>query len=188
MSATFLLVIVCGVMFGCGVYLLLARSVVRALLGFLLMSNGVNLMFMIASGPAGRAPILGDSDPAEQSDPVPQAMVLTAIVIGLCLTAFMLALAHRAWQVSRTDVLADDAETARIGQLALENDMSASDFHDESQHDELEDDALARTTDDDSVDDADEAHEAHEAHDSDGDGPSHGPHGPAAPTPGGDER
>ena len=112
-------------------------------------------------------------------------MVLTAIVIGLCLTAFMLALAHRAWQVSRTDVLADDAETARIGQLALENDMSASDFHDESQHDELEDDALARTTDDDSVDDADEAHEAH---DSDGDGPSHGPHGPAAPTPGGDER
>lgn len=47
MSATFLLVIVCGVMFGCGVYLLLARSVVRALLGFLLMSNGVNLMFMI---------------------------------------------------------------------------------------------------------------------------------------------
>ncbi|WP_018158220.1 Na(+)/H(+) antiporter subunit C [Demetria terragena] len=147
MTPTFLLIIVCGVLFGCGVYLLLARSVVRALVGLLLIGNGVNLLFMVASGPAGRAPIIGTSDPADQADPVPQAMVLTAIVISLCMTAFMLALAHRSWQLSDTDVLADDTEDVRIVQRAVENDMSDSDFHESGQTTALDDDSLARTTD-----------------------------------------
>lgn len=148
MTPTFVLVIVCGALFGCGVYLLLARSVVRALVGLLLMGNGVNLLFMVASGRAGRAPIIGTSDAADQADPVPQAMVLTAIVISLCMTAFLLALAHRAWQLSDTDVLADDTEDARIVQRAITNDMSDSDFH-KQRETALDDDSLARTSDDD---------------------------------------
>lgn len=150
MTPTLILIVVSGVLFGTGVYLLLARSVIRALIGFLLMSNGVNLLFMVASGRAGRAPIIGTSDPSEQSDPIPQAMVLTAIVIGLCMTAFMLALAHRAWRLSNTDVLAVDTEDARIAQRALDDDMSESDYDETGQgHTVLDDDSLARTSDDD---------------------------------------
>jgi multicomponent Na+:H+ antiporter subunit C len=148
MTPTFLLIVVCGVLFGCGVYLLLARSVVRALIGLLLMGNGINLLFMVASGRAGRPPIIGTSAPTDQSDPIPQAMVLTAIVISLCMTAFLLALAHRSWQLSDTDVLADDTEDARIVQRAVDNDLSDSDYTEEAQT-ALDDDSLAQTSDDD---------------------------------------
>ncbi|YAL82782.1 Na(+)/H(+) antiporter subunit C [Dermacoccaceae bacterium W4C1] len=148
MNASMTLILTCGVLFGTGVYLLLARSVIRALIGFLLMSNGVNLLFLVASGRAGRAPIIGTSSPDEMSDPVPQAMVLTAIVIGLCMTAFMLALAHRAWQLSNTDVLDVDTEDARITRRAQDDDMSESDFDETGQNHTVLDDAnLAETHD-----------------------------------------
>lgn len=114
MSPNLTLVLLSGVLVGTGVYLLLSRSVIRALLGFLLMSNGINLLFLIASGPAGRAPFIGDRKVGLMSDPIPQALVLTAIVIGLSMTAFVLALAHRSWQLARSDEVADDEESARI--------------------------------------------------------------------------
>ncbi len=128
MSPNIVLVALVGVLFATGVYLLLARSVVRALVGFLLLSNGANILFLIAGGRAGRAPIVGDSAWDEMSDPLPQAMVLTAIVITLGMTAFLLALAHRAWQLSSTDVLENDPEDARIKRKAVRNDMSSSEF------------------------------------------------------------
>ncbi|WP_050670442.1 Na(+)/H(+) antiporter subunit C [Luteipulveratus halotolerans] len=128
MTPNIVLLLVVAGLFATGVYLLLARSVVRALIGFMLLSNGANILFLVASGDAGRAPIVGKNDGARMSDPLPQAMVLTAIVIGLGMTAFMLALAHRSWQLSKTDVLADDLEDARIQRRAVDNDMSESDF------------------------------------------------------------
>jgi multicomponent Na+:H+ antiporter subunit C len=117
-----------GALFAAGVYLLLARSIVRALMGLLLLGNGANILFLVASGPAGRAPIVGTSRVSEMSDPLPQAMVLTAIVITLGMTAFMLALAHRSWQLSDHDVQEDDPEDTRIAVKAGENDLSDSDF------------------------------------------------------------
>ena len=64
---------------GCGVYLLLERSLSRALVGLVMASNGVALAFMVASGPAGKAPIMTDGvEQSDISDPLPQAMVLTA--------------------------------------------------------------------------------------------------------------
>ena len=102
MTPNIVLLLVVAGLFATGVYLLLARSVVRALIGFMLLSNGANILFLVASGDAGRAPIVGKNDGARMSDPLPQAMVLTAIVIGLGMTAFMLALAHRSWQLSKT--------------------------------------------------------------------------------------
>jgi multicomponent Na+:H+ antiporter subunit C len=117
-------VVVAAVLVGCGVYLLLSRSVIRALIGFLLMSNGVNVLFLVASGPAGEVPILGEGDGGPIADPVPQALVLTAIVITLAMTAFVLALAHRAWQLGGTDLLDDDPESARIHRKAEANDTS----------------------------------------------------------------
>lgn len=113
-------------MIGCGVYLLLARSIVRALVGVVLMGNGINILFLIASGPAGEVPILGEGGTGAIADPVPQAMVLTAIVITLGMTAFVLALAHRSWQLDRSDLYSDDVESARIHQMAESNDLSDS--------------------------------------------------------------
>lgn len=125
------LVLVAAGLIGCGVYLLLARSVIRALIGFILMSNGVNVLFLIASGPAGQVPIIGEGDGGPIADPIPQALVLTAIVITLGMTAFVLSLAHRAWQNQRSDLLADDPESARIHRKAEANDMSDTDTADE---------------------------------------------------------
>lgn len=118
------LVLVAAGLVGFGVYLLLARSVIRALIGFILMSNGVNVLFLIASGPAGEVPIIGEGDGGPIADPVPQALVLTAIVITLGMTAFVLSLAHRAWQNQRSDLVADDPESVRIHRKAEANDMS----------------------------------------------------------------
>ncbi|HET7305098.1 MAG TPA: Na(+)/H(+) antiporter subunit C [Segeticoccus sp.] len=120
-----------GVLFATGVHLVLARSIVRALIGLLLLGNGGNILFLIASGPAGRAPIVGVSDVSDMSDPLPQAMVLTAIVITLGTTAFLLALAHRSWQLSDHDVQEDDPEDTRISRKAEENDLSDSDYEGE---------------------------------------------------------
>ena len=128
MTPNLVLCLLVGVMFGAGVYLLLARSISRALLGILLVGNGANVLFLVASGPAGRAPIVGVADAAQMSDPLPQAMVLTAIVISLGMTAFILAMAHRSWQLARSDHVEDDLEDRRIHRLAVRNDLTDSDF------------------------------------------------------------
>jgi multicomponent Na+:H+ antiporter subunit C len=137
MSPSLTLALLSGILFGTGTTLLLSRSLVRALLGVLLMSNGVNLLYIIASGRAGDAPLVrGNLDPPigadGMSDPLPQAMVLTAIVITLAVTAFALALAHRAVQLQATDVVSDDLEGRRAHERAVANDLSDSDYQDTS--------------------------------------------------------
>ncbi|WP_019286070.1 Na(+)/H(+) antiporter subunit C [Arsenicicoccus bolidensis] len=137
MTVNLTLVVLAGVLFGSGVVLVMARSIVRALLGVLLMGNGVNVVFLIASGAPGRAPIVSKSS-AEGvvvgadgiSDPLPQAMVLTAIVITLAVTAYCLALAHRSWQLSSSDNVEDDPEDARIGHLADTDQVPDTDYAD----------------------------------------------------------
>lgn len=141
MIANLTLCILIGVLVASGITLLLSRSLVRTLLGVLLVSNGVNLVFMVASGAPGRAPIVSSSNldppigPGGISDPLPQAMVLTAIVITLAVTAYFLALAHRSWQLRNTDEVADDDEGVRAHDRAVANDMSDSDFIDPSDPD-----------------------------------------------------
>lgn len=157
MSPSLTLALLCGVLFGAGTVLLLSRALVRALLGVLLMGNGVNLMYMVASGRAGAAPLVdGTSNPpigtGEMADPLPQAMVLTAIVITLAVTAFALALAHRAVHLHDTDVVVDDVESARTHERAVANDMSDSDYQDigdpysvdDEEHPFPEDDEVSR--------------------------------------------
>ncbi len=116
MTANVALAIVAGVLVGCGVYLLIARGIVRAFLGVLLIGNGINMLFLVASGPPGRAPIVGPNatDQADMSDPLPQAMVLTAIVITVALTGYVMALAYRAWSLTASDQMLDDTEDARL--------------------------------------------------------------------------
>lgn len=91
-----------GVLVGAGIYLLLSRDLQHVVLGFLLLSNGVNLTVLACTRiPSGAsAPIVG-AGAAPSADPSPQAFLLTAIVIGLGAAAFLLALAVRASQQSR---------------------------------------------------------------------------------------
>ena len=127
MNANLTLIVVASTLVGTGVYLILERSLTRVLVGLVMLSNGVNLLFMVASGPAGKAPIVGTSA-GRMADPLPQALVLTAIVITLGTVAFLLAMAHRSWQLNEHDDVQDDVEDAVIRQLALADE--ASDSHD----------------------------------------------------------
>lgn len=84
-----------GVLYGCGTYLVLQRALLRVVLGFILFGHGANLLLLLVGGPAGPAPHT-DSSPATMSDPLPQAMAITAVVITFGTTALLLALTHRA--------------------------------------------------------------------------------------------
>lgn len=133
MSPNVTTIVVAAALVTTGTYLFLSRSLVRALMGFLLVSNGANLLFLVASGPAGGPPIVGEVD-GPMADPVPQALVLTAIVITLGMTAFVLALAHRGRQLSGVDLVTDDIESARIHARAEADDIgspSARDLSDQ---------------------------------------------------------
>jgi multicomponent Na+:H+ antiporter subunit C len=125
-TASLSLILAAAVMIGCGVYLVLERSLTRVLVGLVMLSNGVNLLFLISSGPAGRAPIVGLDDSSAMSDPLPQALVLTAIVISLGTTAFLLAMAYRSWQLNAHDDVQDDVEDAAIRRLAAADEASDS--------------------------------------------------------------
>jgi multicomponent Na+:H+ antiporter subunit C len=106
-NLTLLVVVAC--LYATGVYLLLERSLTRVLLGVLLMGNGTNLLLLASGGRAGGPPILGSTARDRLSDPLAQAMILTAIVITLAITAFLLALIHRGFVLSRSDDALDDA-------------------------------------------------------------------------------
>jgi multicomponent Na+:H+ antiporter subunit C len=102
---TLLLAILVGVLFGAGVYLVLKRNLVRVIFGLILISNAVNLTIFL-SGRVGRLapPIaeLGALAPdgtllETVANPLPQALVLTAIVIGFGLIAFTLVLGYRSY-------------------------------------------------------------------------------------------
>ncbi len=134
MTANLALVLTSSALVAAGVYLLLERSLTRVLLGVILIGNGVNLVFLVVSGRAGGAPIVGVTDPADMSDPLPQAMVLTAIVITLGITAFLLAMAYRSWQLTGHDEVQDDVEDAAIRRLAEADAESRS--YDDSDDDD----------------------------------------------------
>lgn len=137
MSPNLILMLVAGVLIAAGVYLLLERSLTRILVGVVMASNGVNILFLVASGRALGAPLIGQNAPEEMSDPLPQAMVLTAIVITLGTAAFMLTMAYRSFQLNGHDEVQDDVEDNRIRRLAEADQASGSyDESDQSPPDE----------------------------------------------------
>ncbi|MGC9540514.1 Na(+)/H(+) antiporter subunit C [Streptomyces sp. UG1] len=108
--------VVVGGLFAMGFYLMTQRSLMRIVLGFVLLGHGTNLLLLVAGGVPGRPPVLnGESaDPERIADPLPQAMALTAIVITFGLTAFLMALAYRSWHLSGHDEVRDDVADRRI--------------------------------------------------------------------------
>lgn len=141
MTPNLVLVVTIGVLFTVGVYLLLERSLSRVLIGIILLGNGANLLFLVAGGAAGRPPIVGLEPEGQMSDPLPQAMVLTAIVITLGMTAFLLAMAYRSWQLHRHDEVQDDVEDRRIARLAARDERATTDDDTEDSVSSLDEEA-----------------------------------------------
>ena len=95
MAPSLPLLILVGVLVGAGVILVLERSLSRIIIGVSLITYGVNVLLLMAGGRAGGPPILGQSEVSEMADPLPQALVLTAIVIAFAMTAVTVVLAIR---------------------------------------------------------------------------------------------
>ena len=92
-----LLALLIGLLTACGVFLALRGRTFPVVLGLTLLSYAVNL-FLFAMGrlSIGRPPVIGAGLGGAYADPVPQALVLTAIVIGFAMTAFVIMLALKA--------------------------------------------------------------------------------------------
>jgi multicomponent K+:H+ antiporter subunit C len=98
-----MLAVAIGLLFGCGVYLMLRARTLPVILGLALISYAVNL-FLFASGRLViNAPPIIHADIKHYTDPIPQALVLTAIVIGFGMTAYILTLALRGLSESGDD-------------------------------------------------------------------------------------
>ncbi len=102
-----------GVLFSAGIYLMLRRSLMKMLLGLAVISNAVNLLIFTAAGLTRGRPAFveaGASVPVPPyADPLPQAFILTAIVISFGVLAFAVALAMRLYATLGTD----DSDTLR---------------------------------------------------------------------------
>lgn len=121
---TGLLVIVAGVLCACGTYLMLGRQLSRLVIGIGLFSHGVNILLVLSGGDGG-APAFVGGDADDFADPLPQALVLTAIVITFGVIAFLLALAYRSWQLTGNDEVEDDLEDRRIAAEAAHPEMGS---------------------------------------------------------------
>jgi multicomponent Na+:H+ antiporter subunit C len=109
-----LMALTAGALVGIGTYLVLQRKLSRLIIGIGLFGHGANIVFVTTTR-RGQAPLLGSGDPADFADPLPQALVLTAIVISFGVTALLLALAYRSWLLTRDDEVQDDVDDRNVG-------------------------------------------------------------------------
>jgi multicomponent Na+:H+ antiporter subunit C len=105
---------VVAVLFASGTYLILQRMLSRVVIGLGLVSHGANLLIMLSGTRPAQPPVISKEQVAAVADPLPQAMVLTAIVISFGVTAFLLALALRSYLLTGSDAVEDDLEDLRI--------------------------------------------------------------------------
>ncbi|MBS2097719.1 NADH-quinone oxidoreductase subunit K [Carboxylicivirga linearis] len=100
-----ILSIVIGVLYTVGVFFLLRRSMIRIILGVLFLGNATNLLIFVASGvtPDAQPSFLSSSTEAASSnmaDPMPQALILTAIVISFGVVAYLLTLLRKTHEIT----------------------------------------------------------------------------------------
>ncbi|WLR41258.1 Na(+)/H(+) antiporter subunit C [Bacillus carboniphilus] len=95
--------VVVGILFMAATYLILSRSLLRIIIGTGLLSHGAHLLILTMGGlKQGAAPLLSEKA-GSYVDPLPQALILTAIVISFGVTSFFLVLAYRSYQELGTD-------------------------------------------------------------------------------------
>jgi multicomponent Na+:H+ antiporter subunit C len=104
---TILLAATAAALFSVGTYLVLQRKLSRIIIGLGVLTHGANLL-LIGSGRRGDPPLIGTGEVESFSDPLPQALALTAIVITFAVTALLLALAYRSWMLTHDDEVEDD--------------------------------------------------------------------------------
>ena len=131
---TLVLVLTVTVLYGIGAFLLMQRNLSRIVIGLAMLGHGANLLLLMAGGRAGRAPIVGvGTGPA--SDPLPQALALTAIVITFGVSAYLLTMAYRNWLMTATDEVEDDVEDRRIAEMAAARTARQDDLESLSEDD-----------------------------------------------------
>lgn len=105
-----------GILFASAIYLMLSKHLVRLLLGVVLLGNAVNLLIFTTGRVLREVPPIIPVDamvpPFEVANPLPQALILTAIVISFSFFAFLLVLSFRAYQ----DIGTDDTDGMRIAE------------------------------------------------------------------------
>jgi multicomponent Na+:H+ antiporter subunit C len=108
-----LLAVLVGVLYATAVYMLLRRSIVKLLIGLVLLGNAANLLIFTGAGLVrGRPPLIPDGSAVPEgpvADPLAQALILTALVIGFGVLAFAVVLVRRAYEV----IGRDDTEEMR---------------------------------------------------------------------------
>jgi multicomponent Na+:H+ antiporter subunit C len=118
-----LLAVITGVLYAAGIYLILRRSVVKLIIGLIILSNGANLfIFTVSRVTRGHPPLIPEGSltitDTVYADPVPQALILTAIVIAFGVQAFAIVLLKKVYQITGTDDLDDlgstDTESAEV--------------------------------------------------------------------------
>ena len=105
-----------GLLIAVGVAQLLQRTLTRIVIGVALIGQGANVVLLVSGGTPGAPPLVGTAGAV--SDPLPQALALTAIVITFAMLAFLLALAWRDARLTGEDRVEDDIEDRRIAELA----------------------------------------------------------------------
>ena len=112
------LALLVGLFFAASVYLLLSKSVIRMLIGVALLGNGVNLLIFTAGRITREIPPIipagVDVPTVATANPLPQALILTAIVISFALFAFVLVLSYRAFE----EIGSDDTSNMRLAEPA----------------------------------------------------------------------
>ena len=98
---------------GIGTYLVLQRELSRIVIGLGVLAHAGNVLFL-SSGSPGLPPFIGSGSRRDFSDPLPEALILTAIVISFAVTIFLLALAYRSWVLTGHDEVEDDVEDRRV--------------------------------------------------------------------------
>lgn len=116
-----------ALLFSLGTWLVLQRRLSRLIIGLGLLGHGANLLLMLSGERRGVAPIIGGTDGERVADPMPQALALTAIVIAFGVSAFLLALAYRSWQLTGDDLVEDDLEDRRIASQQGDIDEEVAD-------------------------------------------------------------
>lgn len=116
-----LLPILTGILYAAGLSLLLHRSFMKMILGIIVMGHATNLFLFVVSRLSREPALLGEGEASLSTiaDPVPQALILTAIVIGFGIQAFAIVLLKRAYQSKKTDDLDDLTRTDSLDEASI---------------------------------------------------------------------
>ncbi len=115
------LAVLCGIMAAASIYLMLSGNLIRFIFGLMIATNAVNLLIFVSGRLSGhRPPLIPETasvPPAQVANALPQALILTAIVIGFALLSFVFILFYRTYQSLGTV----DAEKMRFAEPDNEN-------------------------------------------------------------------